>query len=285
MKHFLVVFLCACVWLTSAVAESVENTETTPEEVPSEITMSALDAVKLAGNLIDRGDYEHANQILTMMPQTNNLSVELERWFLLAQMEQHKGNYEEAVRIYRKILDDQPDLARVRFELALCYMKMGYWYRADYHLRLAMAGKDLPEDVKQMMAYYRYVIRQNKRWNVWFNFGAAPDSNINNGNGGEECIVNGWGRFCRNLTEPESVMGANLTLGAVTNLFCLTIGGGKAMQIFIPILITNIITMICICRHQLDLGISGRVGMSGWRLSVRAVGTAVKSITIHMVPK
>ena len=213
MKHFLVVFLCACVWLTSAVAESVENTETTPEEVPSEITMSALDAVKLAGNLIDRGDYEHANQILTMMPQTNNLSVELERWFLLAQMEQHKGNYEEAVRIYRKILDDQPDLARVRFELALCYMKMGYWYRADYHLRLAMAGKDLPEDVKQMMAYYRYVIRQNKRWNVWFNFGAAPDSNINNGNGGEECIVNGWGRFCRNLTEPESVMGANLTLG------------------------------------------------------------------------
>lgn len=213
MKHFLVVFLCACVWLTSAVAESVENTETTPEEVPSEITMSALDAVKLAGNLIDRGDYEHANQILTMMPQTNNLSVELERWFLLAQMEQRKGNYEEAVRIYRKILDDQPDLARVRFELALCYMKMGYWYRADYHLRLAMAGKDLPEDVKQMMAYYRYVIRQNKRWNVWFNFGAAPDSNINNGNGGEECIVNGWGRFCRNLTEPESVMGANLTLG------------------------------------------------------------------------
>ena len=179
----------------------------------TEITMTALDAVKMAGRLIDNGDIEHAEQILTKMPKIDSLPVEIERWFLLGQIAQKQGNYQGAIDIYRKILDEQPDLARIRFELALCYMKMGRWYRADYHLRLAMAGKDLPEDVKKMMAYYRYVIRQNKRWNVWFNFGAAPDSNVNNGNGGEECIVNGWGRFCRNLKEPESVVGANLTLG------------------------------------------------------------------------
>lgn len=179
----------------------------------TEVTMSAIDAVKLAGNLIEHGDIEHAQQILTKMPQTNSLPVEIERWFLLAQIAQRQGDYENAIKIYRKILDDQPDLARIRFELALCYMHTHQWYRADYHLRLAMAGKDLSPQVKQMMAYYRYVIRQNKRWNIWFNFGAAPDSNINNGNGGEECIVNGWGRFCRNLREPESVVGTNLTLG------------------------------------------------------------------------
>ena len=183
------------------------------KENKTEITMTALDAVKMAGDLIERGDIEHAEQILTKMPQTKSLPVEIERWFLLGQIAQRRGDYETAISIYKKILDDQPDLARIRFELALCYMKMGRWYRADYHLRLAMAGKDLPEDVKQMMAYYRYVIRQNKRWNVWFNFGAAPDSNINNGNGGQECIVNGWGRFCRDLKEPKSVVGANLTLG------------------------------------------------------------------------
>lgn len=179
----------------------------------TEVTMSAIDAVKLAGNLIEHGDIEHAHQILTKMPKTNSLPVEIERWFLLAQISQRQGDYETAIQIYRKILDDQPDLARIRFELALCYMKIGYWYRADYHLRLAMAGADLSPEVKQMMAYYRYVIRQNKRWNVWFNIGAAPDSNVNNGNGGEECIVNGWGRFCRDLKEPESVVGTNLTLG------------------------------------------------------------------------
>lgn len=179
----------------------------------TEITMTALEAVKMAGNLIERGDVEHAQQILTALPKTNSLTVETERNFLLGQIAQRQGDYQAAIDIYRKMLDEHPDLARVRFELALCYMKMGRWYRADYHLRLAMAGKDLPDSAKQMMAYYRYVIRQNKRWNIWFNFGAAPDSNVNNGNGGEECIVNGWGRFCRNLKEPESVVGTNLTLG------------------------------------------------------------------------
>lgn len=179
----------------------------------TEITMSALDAVKMAGNLIEKGDFNKAESILTKLPPMKSGALEIERWFLLGQISMHRGDYDTAIKIYRKILDDQPDLARVRFELALCYMKTGRWYRADYHLRLAMAGKDLSPQVKQMMAYYRYVIRQNKRWNVWFNFGAAPDSNINNGNGGEECVVNGFGRFCRNLREPESVIGANLTFG------------------------------------------------------------------------
>ena len=206
MKRLILVLSLLILPVFNAWAESDEKKTT-------EITMSAVDAVKLAGKLIDVGDIEHAHQILTKMPQTNSLPVEIERWFLLAQISQKQGDYETAIKIYRKILDDQPDLARIRFELALCYMKLGQWYRADYHLRLAMAGKDLPDNVKQMMAYYRYIVRQNKRWNIWFNFGAAPDSNINNGNGGQECIVNGYGRFCRNLKEPESVVGTNLTLG------------------------------------------------------------------------
>ena len=206
MKKLLLVSLLLILPMSCAWAES-------DNQKPKEITMTALDAVKLAGNLIERGDIEHAKQILTKMPQTKSLPVEIERWYLLGQIAQKNGDYETAIKIYKKILDDQPDLAKIRFELALCYMKMERWYRADYHLRLAMAGDDLPEEVKKAMNYYRYVIRQNKRWNVWFNFGAAPDSNVNNGNGGEECIINGYGRFCRNLKNPESVVGANLTLG------------------------------------------------------------------------
>lgn len=177
------------------------------------VTMSALDAVKLAGDLVEFGDYERAQQILFNLPKTNNLPVEIERWYLLAQIEQKKGNFDEAIRIYRKILDDQPDLAKIRYELAICYMMKQQWYRADYHLRLAMAGKDIPDDVKKRMMYLRYVARQNKNWNVWFNFGAAPDTNVNQATGGKECIINEWGEFCRYLPEPERVIGANLSLG------------------------------------------------------------------------
>ncbi len=179
----------------------------------TEITMTALEAVQLAGKLVETGNYDAATQILTKMPQTNILPVEIERWYLLGQIEQRKGNIDGAIKIYRKILDEQPELSKIRYELALCYMAKKQWYRADYHLRLAMAGKDIPDQVKQYMMYYRYVARQNKNWNVWFNFGAAPDNNVNQAKGGQECIMTIWGTFCRELPEPEKAIGSNFILG------------------------------------------------------------------------
>ena len=179
----------------------------------TQITLSELEAVQVAGNLVATGKYDNALKILTQLPQTGQTPIEIERWYLIAQIEQRKGNIAEAIRIYRKLLDEKPDLAKIRYELALCYMHQKQWYRADYHLRLAMAGKDIPEDIRRQMLYYRYVARQNKNWNVWFNLGAAPDNNINLVTGGEECITNEWGTFCRQLPDPVSAVGYNLTLG------------------------------------------------------------------------
>jgi len=177
-------------------------------------TVSAVEAVKIAGRFVDMGDYDQATRILTMMPQTNNLPVEIERWYLIAQMAQRQGDYDTAIKIYRKILDDQPDLVKIRYELALCYMAKQQWYRADYHLRLAMAGTDIPPQIKQQMMYYRWIARQNKNWNVWFNFGAAPDSNINQASDEQICgLWNGMFYGCTNAQEVESGVGYNLTLG------------------------------------------------------------------------
>ena len=152
------------------------------------VTMSAVDAVKMAGDMVYAGDYDKAQDILIKMPQTHNLPVEIERWYLLAQIEQKRGNVGEAIKIYRKILDEQPDLAKIRYELAICYMTKHQWYRADYHLRLAMAGANIPDEIKKRMMYLRYIARQNKRWNVWFNFGAAPDNNVNLVSNSANCI-------------------------------------------------------------------------------------------------
>ena len=177
------------------------------------IELNVVQVIQLAGNFVEQGKFETAQDILNHVPQTGNLALETERWFLLAQIASRTGDIDNAIQIYRKILNDQPDLARVRFELAVCYMHQHKWRRADYHLRLAMAGKDLPDNVRQLMNYYRWVIRQNKNWNVWFNFGAAPDNNVNNSIGGEECVMTMFGLMCRNLAEPEKAIGANLTLG------------------------------------------------------------------------
>ena len=179
----------------------------------TEITMTATQAMQLAGALVDAGDFEHAEQILTITPKMGNVALEVERWFLLGQVAQKQGDWDTAIDIYRQILDAQPDLARVRFELAVCYMHKELWARADYHLRLAMAGKDLPDEAKSVMNYFRYVVRQNKNWNVWFNFGIAPDNNVNNASGGTEVINHIFGKFYRELDEPEQAIGTNLTLG------------------------------------------------------------------------
>ena len=191
---------------------SAESTVSKKDKT-TEFTMNAVDTVKLAGNLVERGDFENAETILINLPQMKNTALEIERWFLLGQISARRGDYDTAIKIFRKILDQQPDLARIRFELAICYMKTGHWYRADYHLRLAMAGDNLPDDVRKMMSYYRYIVRQNKNWNVWFNFGAAPDNNVNQATGGTECVNTIFGPMCRELLEPESAVGMNFILG------------------------------------------------------------------------
>ena len=201
---FALIFLPVVSWAETVTPEKKQNTE---------ITMTTTQAMQLAGTLVDNGDFEHALQILTKTPKMNNVALEIERWFLLAQIAQKQGDYDSAIKIYQKILDDQPDLARIRFELATCYMHKKQWYRADYHLRLAMAGKDLQENAKQLMNYYRWIVRQNKNWNVWFNFGAAPDNNINNAVGGTECVNTMFGPMCRDLSDPEYVIGYNFSLG------------------------------------------------------------------------
>ena len=201
---FALMFLPMVSWAETSVPEKKSETE---------ITMTTTQAMQLAGALVDKGDFEHALQILTKTPKMSNVALEIERWFLLAQIAQKQGDYDSAIKIYQKILDDQPDLARIRFELATCYMHTKQWYRADYHLRLAMAGKNLPDEVRKIMNYYRWIVRQNKNWNVWFNFGAAPDNNINNAIGGTECVNTIFGPMCRDLSDPESAIGYNFSLG------------------------------------------------------------------------
>lgn len=162
--------------------------------------------------MIDSGDFDHASQILSKMPALGG-ALDIERMFLTGRLAARRGEYDDAIAIFRQILDKYPDLARVRFELAVCYMQTQQWRRADYQLRLAMAGDDLPADARAAMNYFRYIVRQNKNWNVWFNFGAAPDNNINTTAGGEECIDTMFGPLCRQLPDPERAFGFNFTLG------------------------------------------------------------------------
>jgi len=188
------------------------------EEAPAPGSLTQFQAVEAAAQLIERRMYSEATALLTQKPFTV-LELEIERLYLLGRIAVREKRFERAIEIFRGILDRYPNLPKIRMELAMAYMVTEQWYRADYHMRLAAADGSLPPEVKQAVQRYLYIIRQNKNWNLWFNFGMAPENNINNAVGGEECITYSqvYGHFpyplCRKLPEPEKAMGYNLGFG------------------------------------------------------------------------
>ena len=75
----------------------------TKKKNTKEITMTTTQAMQLAGDLVERGDLDTAQTILTKTPPMNNGALEIERWFLLGQISQKRGDYDTAIEIYRKI--------------------------------------------------------------------------------------------------------------------------------------------------------------------------------------
>ncbi len=151
---------------------------------------------------------------LTKISLPQNLSAKVKMLYSSAQTERANGNVKEAIKLYRKVLDEQPDFVKARFELALCYMEDKQWYRADYYLRLALGAEYLPNDVRQLMEQYRYLVRQNKNSDFWFEFGDVPDMRASLSNNNSGCFGNEKTGVCEKLKESKDESGVNLAAGA-----------------------------------------------------------------------
>ena len=66
--------------------------------------MTATQAMQAAGEMVRHDDFEHASQILSQMPDTGNLALEIERRFLLAQIAQKKGDINTAIKDISKFI-------------------------------------------------------------------------------------------------------------------------------------------------------------------------------------
>jgi hypothetical protein len=80
--------------------------------------------------------------------------------------------------MFRRILDRNPGLLRVRLELARTLFMERKDEQADYHFRLA-AGEHPPGQVIRNILRFRDAIRARRAWRFNFQFGLAPDTNIN----------------------------------------------------------------------------------------------------------
>ena len=87
-------------------------------------------------------------------------------------------DYHHAEMKFRHILDRDPDLLRVRLELARTLYMENKDEQSDYHFRLA-AGEHPPALVLRNITRFREAIRARRAWRFNFDVGFAPDSNIN----------------------------------------------------------------------------------------------------------
>jgi hypothetical protein len=99
-------------------------------------------------------------------------------------------DYRRAEAVFRRILDRDPRLLRVRLELARTLFMEKQDEQADYHFRLA-AGEHPSAVVLRNITRFREAIRARRAWWFSFDFGFAPDSNINSATGKEAIDIYG----------------------------------------------------------------------------------------------
>ena len=84
-----------------------------------------------------------------------------------------------AIARFRAMIARNPDLPRVRLDLALAYFQAGEDGNAARHFRLALGTKDLPPVVRARALAFLDAIRRRKSWSITGSLAVLPDSNIN----------------------------------------------------------------------------------------------------------
>lgn len=150
--------------------------------------LSSEQLLAVATRLVNEKKYSEAGFILSALKNAPDMAVPYN--FLEGMIALETGDSKSATERFRAILADRPGETRVRLELAKALLAQGKYGAADYHLRLAQDDKNLPEDIGRAISNARSIIRSKKRWKFGFDFGFAPDTNINSATSAQSVDVN-----------------------------------------------------------------------------------------------
>lgn len=164
--------LAAC-WLAASPLAAQQVSET------QEMELTAADVFALAAEAETRKDFDVAEAAYRALTEDTDIAIRNEARFRLALMlADERKDYAAAAVLLRQILDEQPDVGRVRLELARVQAMMGNMRAAERELRAASAS-GLPPEVEQMVQFFRTAISANRPYGANFELALAPDSNIN----------------------------------------------------------------------------------------------------------
>jgi hypothetical protein len=142
------------------------------------VKATAAQMFHLAEQLVRSGKPSDADKVLELLSRDPDPQVRDEARFRRARMFKARGQLQPAALLLRRILDDKPDAAPVRIELAQLLDRMGDKDGAWRELRAAQAA-GLPPAVARIVDRYSEAIRAQRPMGASFEFALAPDSNIN----------------------------------------------------------------------------------------------------------
>lgn len=146
------------------------------EEAALELTPAQL--FEFASNARDAGDFKTAETAYRALAGHPDVELRSEARFRLALMLDGQGRNRDAAVLLRQILDEKPDAARVRIELARIQASLGNLRAAERELRAAQAS-GLPPEVEQLVQFYASAFNSARLYGGSVEVALAPDSNIN----------------------------------------------------------------------------------------------------------
>ena len=154
---------------------------TTPVVLSDDGTTTGVQAVtifELAGSAEARGDVATAENAYRALIQDPDPEIRTEARFRYAKLLAAEAHFTDAAVLLRQILDEKPNAAPVRLELARMLAQMGDMRAAGRELRTAQTA-GLPEDVALVVNQFALALRSLRPYGGSIEIGIAPDSNIN----------------------------------------------------------------------------------------------------------
>ena len=149
----------------SAYAEPVSETLRSP---------AAISDMQTGRLLIRAGRLKDARTFLEQARPSNG-EEQIERLFLLGQIEMRLGMPRRAAERFEAILALRPELTRVRLELARAYYFTGSDDKARYHFSFTLAD-ELPSSVESAVEDFLRRIDTRKRWSVSVSAAMLPET-------------------------------------------------------------------------------------------------------------
>jgi tetratricopeptide (TPR) repeat protein len=168
-------FLCLLGGAVSA-PQAIAQTEQPKADA---LTVNAAQLFEFADAARQRQDFAMAETAYRALANDPDPELRAEARFRLGMMlADDLKRYRDAATQFRAILDDKPDAARVRLELARMQALLGNLDAAHREMRAAQAA-GLPPEVERMVRFYANALSASKPLGGSIEVTLAQDSNIN----------------------------------------------------------------------------------------------------------